>query len=84
MATSKDIQEHLAFMVSQKRKNVEVSLRNCNAEERRQFEEACIEMKKKQRLLIGGNNKLYNKNKVKSLEKKSLSAYEFIIYEYGF
>jgi hypothetical protein len=50
---------------------------------RRQFEEACIEMKKKQRLLIGGNNKLYNKNKVKSLEKKSLSAYEFIIYEYA-
>ena len=40
MATSKDIQEHMAFMISQKRKNVEVSLRNCNAEERIQFEEA--------------------------------------------
>ena len=40
MATSKDVQDPLAFMISQKRKHVEVSLRNCNAEERRPFEEA--------------------------------------------
>ena len=39
MATSNDLQEHLAFMISQKRRNVEVSLRNCNADEQRQFEE---------------------------------------------
>ena len=40
MATSNDLQEHLAFMVSQKKETVEVSLRNCNADERRQVEEA--------------------------------------------
>ena len=38
MATPNDLQEHLAFMISQKRRNVEVSLRNCNADERKQFE----------------------------------------------
>ena len=40
MATSNDLQEHITFMISQKRRNVEVSLRNCNADERRHFEEA--------------------------------------------
>ena len=40
MATSNDLQEHLAFMIAQKRRNVEVSLRNCNAYERREFEAA--------------------------------------------
>lgn len=50
---------------------------------RRQFEEACRAMEKKQRLMSGNNNKVYNKSKGKTLENKSLSPYEHIIYEYA-
>ena len=40
LATSNDLQEHLSFMISDRARTVEVSLRNCNADARRQFEEA--------------------------------------------
>ena len=40
LTTSNDLQEHLSFMISDRARKVEVSLRNCNAEERRQFDEA--------------------------------------------
>ena len=40
MATPNDLQDHLVFMISQKRRNLEVSIRSCNDDGRRQFEEA--------------------------------------------
>ena len=40
LATPHDLQEHMSFMISDRARKVEVSLRNCNVDERRQFEEA--------------------------------------------
>ena len=40
MATPNDLQEHLAVMISQKRRKVKVSLRNYSTDERSQLEEA--------------------------------------------
>ena len=39
-ATSTDIQEHLSYMISDARRNAEVNIRHCNAEERKLMEEA--------------------------------------------
>ena len=51
---------------------------------RRQYEDACALMKKKQRLSSIGVAKSHSKyGKSKGLEKKALSSYESIIYEYA-
>ena len=51
---------------------------------RRQYEDACALMKKKQRLSSTSTAKNHGKyGKSKALEKKALSSYELIIYEYA-
>ena len=40
LVTSNDLQADLSFVISTRARQVEVSVRNCTADEKRQFEEA--------------------------------------------